>query len=416
MTEEDTVQRSMGPGEREAHVADHMVDDSNAYPFHDFSDLFHKSIMKRAHMYYDNGYVLSATQTESGFWHAFVQGETVYQVDIRIRHGKVISAACTCPFAQHVTYCKHAGAVLLSLQHEWAHNHNAADKEHSTDGFPHRASFEVDTSGPRLFPNVGNYDNEEWKMVRHLLEKASKITQLDNAMRLYSLSALTDEPDEPSCASSLSHGWYTMLESAYEHLHDRQGLCNLYMYYILTTHDERDCIYVRQLRDMAQDQWSTYCATMVKLMQKRRPIGSRALLPYPAYERLLREEHLSDAAMQFWWAVGVLWPFDEHRDRQAEYRRRDTLLRLLDTIALEHADAAKNYTLNELLSPESGLYYDQSSRTLDRVEHWVRRFENTFGTSETREAVQHIVEMYPHRDSLKDRLSAWLTDYGEEDR
>ncbi|MEI3464351.1 MAG: hypothetical protein V8Q46_06125 [Bifidobacterium angulatum] len=116
---------------------------------------------------------------------------------------------------------------------------------------------------------------------------------------LHSLSALTDEPDEPSCASSLSHGWYTMLESAYEHLHDRQGLCNLYMYYILTTHDERDCIYVRQLRDIAQDQWSTYCATMVKLMQKRRPIGSRTLLPYPAYERLLREEHLSDAAVQF---------------------------------------------------------------------------------------------------------------------
>lgn len=412
MTEEDAIQSSVEPEEHETHTAD----GSDIYPFHDFSDLFYRNIMERARMYYDNGYVLSVTQTEPGFWHASVQGETVYRVDIRIRHGRVISAACTCPYAQRVTYCKHVGAVLLSLRHEWTQNHNVADEEHSADDFPHRASFEIRTSEPRLFPGVCLCDNKEWKMVRHLLEKASRITRLDDAMRLYGLSALRDEPDEPSCAPNLSHGWYTMLESAYEHLSDRQGLCNLYMYYILTTHDERDCIYVRQLRDMAQDQWPTYCDTMVKLMHRRVLIGFNELLSYPAYERLLREERLSDDAVQFWRTVGSMYPFDDHRDRHAEYHRKDTLLRLLDTIALEHADAAKTYMLDELLSPESGLYHDQSTKALDRVEHWVQRFEDAFGTSETRETVQRIVEMYPHRHSLRDRLSAWLTDYDREDR
>lgn len=37
-------------------------------------------------------------------WHTVVRGNDDYQVDIRLRHGKVISAACTCQYSQRAMY------------------------------------------------------------------------------------------------------------------------------------------------------------------------------------------------------------------------------------------------------------------------------------------------------------------------
>ena len=83
---------------------------------HDFSDLFEERIYRRAQEYHDAGRVGRIVQVAPGLWHAKVAGSTdPYDVDVSIRQGQVVSASCTCPYARRHTYCKHVGALLLSL-------------------------------------------------------------------------------------------------------------------------------------------------------------------------------------------------------------------------------------------------------------------------------------------------------------
>lgn len=82
----------------------------------DFRSLFDGKIYQRAQAYYDASMVQHVSQVAPSLWHAQVMGSDAhYDVDIRIRHSRIVSAACTCPYGQKHTYCKHVGAALLAL-------------------------------------------------------------------------------------------------------------------------------------------------------------------------------------------------------------------------------------------------------------------------------------------------------------
>nr|WP_304321511.1 hypothetical protein [Bifidobacterium catenulatum] len=70
----------------------------------DFRSLFDGKIYQRAQAYYDAGMVQHVSQVAPSLWHAQVMGSDAhYDVDIRIRHSRIVSAACTCPYGQKHT-------------------------------------------------------------------------------------------------------------------------------------------------------------------------------------------------------------------------------------------------------------------------------------------------------------------------
>lgn len=81
-----------------------------------FFQLFERRIFVRGEAYYDAGKVDPPVMIAENLWHTVVRGNDDYQVDIRLRHGKVISAACACQYSQRATYCKHVAAVLILMR------------------------------------------------------------------------------------------------------------------------------------------------------------------------------------------------------------------------------------------------------------------------------------------------------------
>lgn len=81
-----------------------------------FFQLFERRIFVRGEAYYDAGKVDPPVMIAENLWHTVVRGNDDYQVDIRLRHGKVISAACTCQYSQRAMYCKHVAAVLILMR------------------------------------------------------------------------------------------------------------------------------------------------------------------------------------------------------------------------------------------------------------------------------------------------------------
>ena len=81
-----------------------------------FFQLFERRIFVRGEAYSDDGKVDPPVMIAENLWHTVVRGNDDYQVDIRLRHGKVISAACACQYSQRATYCKHVAAVLIFMR------------------------------------------------------------------------------------------------------------------------------------------------------------------------------------------------------------------------------------------------------------------------------------------------------------
>lgn len=104
----------------------------------DFRSLFSSKIHQRAQAYYDAGMVQHVSQVAPSLWHAQVMGANAhYDVDIRIRHSRIVSAACTCHYGQKHTYCKHVGAALLALD---ARNRQSQQAGNGNDEFPQDTS------------------------------------------------------------------------------------------------------------------------------------------------------------------------------------------------------------------------------------------------------------------------------------
>ncbi|MDQ8735035.1 SWIM zinc finger family protein [Paenibacillus sp. LHD-38] len=75
-------------------------------------------ILERGEVYRENGHILSINEIEPLVYHAEVEGNDLYDVEIQLgSRGEVIYTLCECPYDKG-PICKHAAAVLLEIRDE----------------------------------------------------------------------------------------------------------------------------------------------------------------------------------------------------------------------------------------------------------------------------------------------------------
>ncbi|MGO5318090.1 SWIM zinc finger family protein [Bifidobacterium boum] len=383
----------------------------------DFSSLFDERILERSRGYRDAGMVTSVAQSadDGDLWHARVAGTLgFYDVDIRIHRGMVISAACTCPYGQKHSYCKHVGAVLLTI----ADRQGERDRRSSGDTLPDDASKAVRWYWHSQFPGgvsgdaVDVLDEQDWDAVRRVLESGlgmsdaqSRLVSLIRSNGSYAKQQSCDGGNggetvanmrllvpliRPTDITQLPHGWFTVLEAAYEHLSDRAGLRRLYRMYILMARTLPEAVYVQRLRSVSGEQWQEDCDAIVDFAN-RHPFEITYGGNNPAYERLLREEQLTQAAASYCYRGS-----DNH-----------SWMYLLDLVAQADPERCKSWLNVMLLEPDSELYRMHSDDSARYVEAWIRRIETVFGEDFAGDLASRIISMFPRRDQLRARLEPY---------
>ncbi len=152
--------------------------------------------------YRDAGMVTDIRQStdDTDLWHAQVAGSLgFYDVDIRIHGSAVMSAACTCPYGQKHSYCKHVGAVLLTIA-------DRQDERQTDAALPNDASEAVRWYWNDQFPGANGWkavdvlDEQDWKAVRRVLENALGLP--DSQLHLVSLIRANDSYTKRSSTSA----------------------------------------------------------------------------------------------------------------------------------------------------------------------------------------------------------------------
>ncbi|MHC8530558.1 hypothetical protein ACVFZH_04270 [Bifidobacterium longum] len=219
----------------------------------------------------------------------------------------------------------------------------------------------------------------------------------------------------------LPHGWHTIMECCAEGLNDVGLLANVYRYYILSCNDRSDTHYVSKLRNLLRiygglsaEEWHDVadglardCARNIIDRIKYQPEittkgGTQRHSSWrnPAYEKLIVDERLSDAALTY--CVMVDYP----------------PLPLLRTIAIEHPESAKSIILDAMphgtmgtpvfrFTVERGTNNTLTARrnTYQQIAKQLRRFAAVFGDEETRVLAHEIVERYPNLNALREELA-----------
>ena len=204
----------------------------------------------------------------------------------------------------------------------------------------------------------------------------------------------------------LPHGWHTIMECCAEGLNDVGLLANVYRYYILSCNDRSDTHYVSKLRNLLRiygglsaEEWHDVadglardCARNIIDRIKYQPEittkgGTQRHSSWrnPAYEKLIVDERLSDAALTY--CAIVDYP----------------PLPLLRTIAIEYPESAKSIILDAMpygtmgmpvfrFTVERGTNNTLTARrnTYQQIAKQLRRFAAVFGDEETRVLAQRL--------------------------
>lgn len=379
--------------------------------------LFEHRIWERALAYYDAGRAGRLTQIAPNLWHARVDGSFVYDVDIRLRHGRLVSAACTCPYAQQHAYCKHVGAVLLALN-DMDESNVGGEEDADGDGgeciFPRDASkavaayWRTELRFSKRKQGAGVLGDDDWRAVRRILELLYGMPDIGDCVHMLNMQRqFSDFPDFDTkstvnmrlltpmfrCGSvdELPHGWLTVLEAAYEHLHDAEGLRALYSLYILLSRTYPEAVYVPRLRVISAAHWLEDREAIVECMNDDKL--EMLLNDNPAYERILREDRLTEAAE-------VYCRFSPVNDRS---------LRLLDLLAETDPEGTRRRYVKLLQQPDSTFYKDDTAQQAKRVSAWVRRLEDVYGEKTSAPLARHILDMFPSREHLQHELAEYRT-------
>ena len=191
----------------------------------------------------------------------------------------------------------------------------------------------------------------------------------------------------------LPQGWLTLLEAAYEHLEDREGLRRLYILYILMARSLTESVYVRKLREISGEHWQEDHDTIISYAHTYKHCMARGN-DNPAYERFLREEHLPQSA-------------DEYC---SIFRDGNRLLRMLDLVAEANPDRCRKTVFDMLMQPDSRIYQGEPKQSAIGVGTWIRRVNEVFGEAEACNLSRHIAEMFPKREHLHSELAEYLTE------
>ena len=163
------------------------------------------------------------------------------------------------------------------------------------------------------------FTESQWTAIREILERFYGLGDLETALTYAaarrqdglgrrvdpSLNARDVEPDpDDELLNPVGYPWavlpngdLSVLEAVYEHMDDRDATMRLIMYYLLV-----DCMeyesYLKLLRALAGEAWPAVCARLVGLFDEygQHIMGMTRNL---AYEHLLVEEHLSEAAWRY---------------------------------------------------------------------------------------------------------------------
>lgn len=256
----------------------------------------------------------------------------------------IIGMTCTCT-RRHAPRCVHACAVCFRLFYR--HRYVARDAYTGSTIVPYEASsivvrYMADRLGTQ-FP----YDTADIMDMARGLEVITGFDKWDswigNDHTVYllgnclpTIEERTDEDtqvwpklDKPDLMSVLPHGWFTLLEAAYERLGDRENLAKVYAVYIAQGLLPQDARYVDRLRWLLGDT-KALDVMIGELTGGFRPMKDDRMRPTAglAYEHLLREFRLSDEAVAY---CEVLRKYDRRCAR-----------RLADVIVIGHADRVKD--------------------------------------------------------------------------
>lgn len=149
--------------------------------FDEFEEEMTSRSLERAYDYVDEHRIGGLEEVSAGLFHAEVHGSELYDVDIRLRGNDIVFASCTCPY-DYDGYCKHIGAVLLTLRdykHGGNHQQNVtydamiAKQDDSRPDIP--AAANPLASKPEVFnrvlqhirERVGLRKSERWTPAQH---------------------------------------------------------------------------------------------------------------------------------------------------------------------------------------------------------------------------------------------------------
>ncbi|KAA8829873.1 hypothetical protein [Bifidobacterium tissieri] len=267
-------------------------------------------------------------------------------------------------------------------------------------------------------------DDQQWVMVRDLLQQYLAMDDLDNAVQVFrdrEMKKLADSclPDAvPSPASpGLPQGWWTLLEAAYERLGDEEGLRRIYACYIVTDRlpwyrrkrdpsriprhgNEIDSAhYVRKLKTLSGEHWPEDVRRMVAVHQRyyRDPMLSGRQL---AYEELLLSERLSDAA---WRYCKV-----RCRSRYALVGEGAKLMeRMFDIVSKRHAEEACDILLAPLHDADSPMLSNDSPEHVTQIIAVLRKCL-PYVENQVREECERLYGMYRHRQLLRSEVKKLL--------
>jgi hypothetical protein len=291
-------------------------------------------------------------------------------------------------------------------------------------------------------------DPHQWEQVREVLERMTSMRDLEAAVQtqgardMWQLanSGVSDDCDGDYDGAdgagvrdpSLPHGWLTLLEAAYERLGDRDGLCRLYSYYIITdeitdrptlenvicggdgdasndgddgndgadAQRRRDAHYIDALRALMPEQWPEAVARIVEIYQRccSDPMfHSRD----PMYETLLKQERLSDAAWQYCTMQSQGWRDDE------------LIMDMFELMAQDHRDEACALLLEPLYDADSRLMSNNTAEGAGQVVALLRRCAAVMGTQRATAEAERLMGMYRSRTGLRHALEALIAGMGE---
>ncbi|OZG58458.1 hypothetical protein BTIS_0827 [Bifidobacterium tissieri] len=267
-------------------------------------------------------------------------------------------------------------------------------------------------------------DDQQWAMVRDLLQRYLAMDDLDDAVQVFrdrEMGKLADSclPDAvPSPAPpGLPQGWWTLLEAAYECLGDEEGLRRIYACYIVTDRlpwhrrsqmpsrvprHEREidsAHYVRKLKTLSGEHWPEDVRRMVEVHQRyyRDPMLSGRQL---AYEELLLSERLSDAA----------WRYCKvrcHSRYTLASEAAELMERMFDVVSERHAEEACDILLAPLHDADSPMLSNDSPERVTQIITVLRKCLPYVG-NRVREECERLYGMYRHRQLLRSELKKLL--------